>query len=82
MTPASCTMCTFYTPDLKDPRNAGTCRRHTPNAYPVGGNNALTVWPTVLPHDWCAEGEQGVSHDSRLAGQALMENDKKNGRHH
>lgn len=84
MTPASCTLCKFYSPNMKDPNGHGLCRRKPPTAFPMGmgpkGSITLTVWPTVKPSDWCAEGESGVSHDSAAAGQQVL--DKKNGHHH
>jgi hypothetical protein len=78
MSPTSCTLCRFYSPILQDANGQGVCRRHPPAAgiLPQG---IVTLWPTVRPMDWCAEGEQGVSHDSLAAGQNLL--DKKNGRH-
>lgn len=81
MTPASCTMCIFYSPILKSPNGDGICRRHPPTSYALP-NGSISVWPTVRPFDWCAEGEQGVSHDSLAAGKELIKSDKGNGHHH
>lgn len=75
MIPVSCTMCQFYTPDLTSKNNTGICRRHPPRAFLVP-QGAVAVWPIVKPSDWCAEGEAGVSTDSKKAGEDLM-----NGRH-
>ncbi len=81
MMPASCTLCIFYSPDLKRPDGLGVCRRHPPTAVLIQ-NGAVSIWPTVRPMDWCAEGEQGVSHDSLQAGKELIKGDKGNGHHH
>jgi hypothetical protein len=74
-------MCIFYTPNLKSPEVTGICRRHPPTTYLIA-RGTVSVWPTVRPPDWCAEGEQGVSHDSLQAGKELMKGDKGNGRRH
>lgn len=79
MIPTSCTMCTYYTPNLQDKNGHGICRRHPPTATLVPQGN-VTVWPTVRPSDWCADGESGVSHDSLAAGQSILK-DKNHGRH-
>ncbi|MGA2504222.1 MAG: hypothetical protein ABSG01_09050 [Anaerolineales bacterium] len=82
MTPASCTMCIYYSPDLKSADGSGICRRHPPTPYllQIG---PVAVWPTVRPMDWCADGEQGMSHDSLAAGKALIKKgDKGNGHRH
>ena len=81
MTPASCTMCVFYTPDLKSPEGLGVCRRHPPTIHLIP-QGPLTIWPSVRHLDWCADGEQGVSHDSLQAGKELIKGDKGNGHHH
>jgi hypothetical protein len=81
MMPASCTMCIFYSPDLISGEGKGACRRHPPTAYPIPPTT-ISVWPTVRPQDWCAEGEQGVSHDSLAAGKELVKGDKSNGHRH
>jgi hypothetical protein len=74
-------MCIFYSPDLTSKDGSGVCRRHPPTAY-LTQMGTFTVWPTVRPMDWCAEGEQGVSHDSLNAGKALMKGVRGNGHHH
>jgi hypothetical protein len=81
MTPASCTMCIFYSPNLTSRDGQGLCRRHPPTTYVIT-NGSASVWPTVRPSDWCAEGEPGVSHDSLLAGKKLIKGEKGNGHHH
>lgn len=78
MIPASCTMCRYYSPNLTNRNENGICRRHPPQPFPMA-QGALTVWPSVRPQDWCAEGESGMSHDSVAAGKMLL--DKKNGDH-
>jgi hypothetical protein len=75
-------MCIFYSPVLRSPDGNGVCRRHPPVAYAVGPNASVSVWPVVKPSDWCADGEQGVSHDSLQAGKELMKGDKGNGHRH
>jgi hypothetical protein len=75
-------MCTFYSPDLSSKDGQGICRCHPPIAYLTQGG-PYTVWPTVRPMDWCADGEQGVSHDSIKAGQDLVKKgDRGNGHRH
>jgi hypothetical protein len=81
MTPASCLLCLYYTPDL-NPQAApgnGICRRKTPVPVLIP-QGAFTVWPTVKPTDWCGEGEAGISHDTKAMGNALL--DKGNGHRH
>jgi hypothetical protein len=78
MTPASCTMCKYYSPSLSPTSEQGICRRHPPTVF-IMPNGIVSGWPSVRPQDWCAEGETGVSHDSVTAGRLLM--DKKNGKH-
>lgn len=82
MSVAACPFCKFYSPVLSDKQGIGICRKHPPTAFPVQAQMSISVWPTVKPSDWCAEGEQGVSHDSVQAGKDLMEGDKGNGRHY
>ena len=81
MTPVSCTMCIYYSPNLSSPDGQGVCRRHPPTAYLIA-QGTVSVWPTVRPSDWCADGEQGVSHDSVQAGKDLMKKGKGNGHRH
>jgi hypothetical protein len=81
MMPASCTMCIYYSPSLQSKDGHGICRMHPPSThyFPQG---TVSTWATVRPSDWCAEGEQGVSHDSVQAGKDLIrKSDKGNGRH-
>lgn len=72
MIPVACPFCKFYSPNLKDPSGLGLCHRRPPVGFPTGPNQTITVWPVVGPHNWCGDGEAGVSHDSLQAGKDLM----------
>jgi hypothetical protein len=74
-------MCVYYSPNLKSGDGTGTCRRHPPTTYLIP-QGTVSVWPTVRHQDWCADGEQGVSHDSLQAGKELLKGDRGNGHRH
>ena len=78
--PASCNLCSYYSPNLADPNGNGVCRRKPPTVYPMP-QGLLTVWPTVKPLDWCGEGDPGISHDTKRAGELLLEK-RGNGHNH
>lgn len=80
LVPASCNLCSYYSPDLTNPQGLGICRRKPPIVY-LTTQGPVTVWPSVRPMDWCGEGNPGVSHDSRKAGEMILK-DKGNGNKH
>lgn len=52
---ASCTDCTYSTPDVRGDDFVLECRRFPPQVFVVDGNDAVQAWPNVGPDDWCGE---------------------------
>ena len=71
MTPVTCTLCKYYSPDFTNQQGAGICRRHPPVPY-LTPQGIVTVWPSVRKTDWCADGESGTSHDSLAVGEQII----------